>query len=126
MLKTTMALIGFALVTSPALAQSYGQKDIETIKSAYQANQLRFKRDYVGKAFDATIPLHTLSENSFLAGKFNASFGTDLLGEVECKVEAQADLDLLIEKSKGDPIHITGLIDDVGFGSIELARCTFK
>ncbi len=62
---TTLLATTTLLWTVPSSAQSnagLGAPDIQPIINTYRENEIRFKRDYVGKQFSAVLPFFKVSE----------------------------------------------------------------
>ena len=116
------------LSDKPPTTPSYlGLDDIARIHSTYKANQARFVRDFVGKAFSARTPLGDITENLMFKGSFNVSFGGNSWGgDVQCKFSDQSDVARITEMNKGDIVKIRGVIEDHSFGTIDLEDCSIS
>jgi hypothetical protein len=115
------------LSDNPPTTPYLGLDDIARIHSTYKANQARFVRDFVGKAFSARTPLGDITENLMFKGSFNVSFGGNSWGgDVQCKFSDQSDVARITEMNKGDIVKIRGVIEDHSFGTIDLEDCSIS
>lgn len=107
-------------------AESLGIGDLESMHSTYKANQIRFKRDYVGKSFVGRIAFRTVRESMFNDGEYTVEFGNGgFTSDVDCKVSDPSVIDKIVEWNKGDVINVSGVVADSLMGSIQLSGCSF-
>jgi hypothetical protein len=45
----------------------------------YEDNEIRFKRDYVGKTFSGVLPFKSADENLLAKGTYSIGFGSGLM-----------------------------------------------
>ena len=116
------------LPDNPPTTPTYlGLDDIARIHATYKANQARFVRDFVGKAFSARMPLGDITENPMFKGSFHVSLGGNTWGgDVQCKFSDQSDVARITEMNKGDIVNIRGIIEDHSFGTIDLQECAIS
>lgn len=103
-----------------------GLDDLVSAVDTYKKNQARFKRDYVGRAFRAKMPVYKISENAFMDGHWTIVLGDGVFGtkDVKCKTSNPADVNVIADWNKGDIISVTGLVADVMMGDVELSNCS--
>jgi len=103
-----------------------GEKDIETIIKTAQSNEIRFKRDFKGRPFKATLPVNRISENYFTEDRYTATFGNNLFSNnVTCEVKDRHTIDLMMDWDKGQIVAVAGNIGNARFGDIELKDCQY-
>ena len=73
--------VGVAALTLIALASAHAQQmlgadSLSNMVDTYRQNEARFKRDYVGKQFEGTLPFRSAKENLFVADRYLIGFGT--------------------------------------------------
>jgi hypothetical protein len=121
--------LGFVLLglSSPALGQqSFGAKDIATITKTSWSNEMRFKRDYKDKPFQAALPVNRISENFLLKDRYTATFGKNIIGNnVTCYVSDKPTIELMMDWDEGQMVTVSGTIDDTILGDIELKDCKY-
>ena len=101
--------------------------DLPKIVSTYRENEIRFKRDFVGKLFSDVLPFRSATESMFSGGSYRIGFGTGgFTSDVDCRVTSSADISRIVNWNKGEKIHIQGLVKDVTMGSVQLDRCNFS
>jgi hypothetical protein len=89
----------------------------------YEQNQIRFKRDWKGLAFEDAMPFRSGTENLFEKGQYTIGLGSGRwTSDVDCWISGK-DLDLLVNLNKGDMVRVFGSIKDVTLGTVELAAC---
>ena len=116
--------LGFA---ATSYAENLGQQDHTSMHETYKANQIRFKRDYVGRQFVGRIPFRTVRENVFDKGKYTVEFGTGgFTSDLDCKISDPAVIDRIVEWNKGDMVTVSGIVQDSMMGSIQLSACKFQ
>lgn len=136
---------GAAITTLPAVAQDYrslpsisgpqdtkavtlagtlGAADLPRIVDAYKANQLRFIRDFKGKAFAGVLPFRSATQNIVSPDSYTIGLGKgSLTSDLDCSFSDAFDLALMGNWNPGDEIAVTGTVKDVSFGSVQLSPC---
>jgi hypothetical protein len=133
MLLPRILAVGVMLLSlsSQALGQTsqqtpFGAKDIETITKTAKSNQMRFKRDYKGKLFEATLPVNRISENFLSKDRYTATFGRNTFSNnVDCEVADQKTIELMMDWDEGQMVTVSGTIDDTIMGDIRLKGCQY-
>jgi len=101
--------------------------DLPKVVSTYRENEMRFKRDFLGRKFLDVLPFMNSKEKIFAKDSYTVSFGTGrVLGDVDCTVSSPAAIAEIANWNKGDSIHIEGVVKDVTFGSVQLNPCTLS
>jgi hypothetical protein len=104
--------------------RNLNSKDLPNMVSTYHENEMRFKRDFVGKRFLDVLPFRSATENMFLKGMYTVGFGTgSLVSDVDCTITSPAAIDRIADWNKGDLIHIEGIVTDVTMESVNLDPC---
>jgi hypothetical protein len=121
-------LLATLSLSSEGLGQAsgpFGAKDIEAITKTSRTNDIRFKRDYKGKPFKATLPVNTISEHFLWSNRYTATFGRgQFSGNVSCDVKDKATIGLMMDWDEGQMVTVSGTIDDTTLGNIDLKDCT--
>jgi hypothetical protein len=123
--KAVLSLAAILLIPGAAQAADLGVADLPRVHSEYKANQARWAREFLDKTFAATMTLEGVS-NVFGNDEFLVSFlenPTDWMAGVQCRDVPPSDF--LINKNKGDPIFLRGVVKDHSFGSLDLRDCEF-
>jgi len=122
MLKKNLFLV--FLMPCFAFAQALSNSDIAPMHETYDANQARFKRDYVGKTLKANLPMSQVTESIFNKNSYRISLGNrSLLSDVDCVVSDKPTIDKIMNWNKGDLITVSGRVSDHVMGSIILEPC---
>jgi len=105
-----------------------GDDDLSKMTDTYDANKLRFKKNYAGTLFSSEMSFRTVKTAiDFVNDAYQVEFGlSGFTSDVDCKVMKQSTLDAIAEWNKADVISVTGIVDDVSFGSIQLIDCSFS
>ena len=114
-----------AFAASPTLAADLGVADLPEIHAEYEANQARWAREFLNKAFVATMKLNDV-HNAFGNNEFTVTFvGSSgrWTSDVACSNVPASDF--LISKNKGDSIFFRGIVADHAFGTLYLRDCEF-
>ena len=107
-----------------AFAQALSNSDINRMHETYEANQARFKRDYVGKTLNANLPLSRVTETLFNKNSYRISLGNRrIFSDVDCVVSDKPTVDKIMNWNKGDLITVSGRVSDHVMGSIILEPC---
>jgi hypothetical protein len=110
-----------------AEARTYGPGDVALIAETSKSNEMRFNRDYKGQNFVGTLPLARISEDPFVKGNFRVEFGAGGFGNnVDCKVQDQRTVDVMIDWNKGQSVTVSGVIADTLMGDIQLSDCKYS
>jgi len=126
MMRTFTYLFWLIFITcGTALGQTLTNNDVGKMHQTYEANQARFKRDYVGKIFTARLPLFSVTEDMFFKNSYRIGLGnlSSFTSEVDCLVSDRATVDKIMNWDKGNMITITGTVSDHIMGSIILEKC---
>ena len=121
---TNFILLAFITLGS-AFGQTLTNNDMGKMHQTYEANQARFKRDYVGKVFTARLPLFSVTEDMFFKNSYRIGLGnmSSFTSEVDCVVSDRATVEKIMNWDKGNMITITGTVSDHIMGSIILEKC---
>ena len=131
----TIRILGFgvaALITLIALASAHAQQmlsadGLSKMVDTYRQNEARFKRDYLGKQFEDTLPFRSAKENLFISDRYLIGFGTGVFtSDVDCTVADKAVMNRIVDWNKGDRIRVHGVVKDVLMGSVQLDGCLFS
>ena len=131
----TVRILGIgvaALITLIALASAHAQQmlgadRLSKMVDTYRENEARFKRDYVGKQFEDTLPFRSAKENLFIADRYLIGFGRGVFtSDVDCTVADKAVMNRIVDWNKGDRIRVRGVVKDVLMGSVQLDGCLFS
>jgi pyruvate/2-oxoglutarate dehydrogenase complex dihydrolipoamide acyltransferase (E2) component len=107
-----------------AAEEALGADSLSKIVDTYRQNEIRFKRDYVGKQFDDVLPFRSAKAKIFSEDQYTVGFGKGMfVSDIDCTVSDKATMDRVIDWNKGDRIRIRGVIKDVTMGSVQLDRC---
>jgi len=126
--QTLTAATVLTLVAGMAQAQALNSNDIAAVANASRTNEIRFNRDYKGRAFSDIMIFESASENPFTAGHYRLAFqsgkSTSFLGNgVDCKTSDQSVLNEVIDWNKGQRVSVTGTIRTTLMGDIQLDDC---
>jgi hypothetical protein len=110
-------------------ASVVGLAELRRIANTYCNNEIRFKRDYAGRKFEAVMPFNNASKQLFgLLPGYMLTFGPGGMsgGNVVCSIDDEPTIQRVIEWNKGRKAVIRGSIRDVNFmGDLHLgADCT--
>jgi uncharacterized protein len=101
--------------------------DLSRIVSTYRENEMRFKRDFLGRSFSDTLPFLKTTEKIFSKDVYRVSLGGgNISGDVDCTVSSPADIAVISNWNKGDNIVVDGVIKDVTLGSVQLEPCHLR
>lgn len=125
-MKKYLVTAALALVATVAQAADFGPTDIQRAIETYKQNEIRFGRDFAGKTISFTWTFNRARSRMFSNG-YVVEFGNGgFSGGVECDVNDQATIDTIIEWNKGQRVSVTGTIDDVTMGTLQLKGCTIR
>jgi hypothetical protein len=129
-MKTALLLAGavLALATPAQAVEDNGRaffsgSDLPRIIETSQSNDIRFNRDFAGKAFGTIGNFRGASENPFWKGHYNVSFGES--GRVYCWVSDAETLATIADWHKGRRVVVRGTIKNTTLGNLELTGCRF-
>jgi len=98
--------------------------DLKTVVGTYQENEMRFKRDFLGRQFSDVLPFRSTTESMFSKGSYRVGFGTgNFSSDVDCTANSPAEIAEIANWNKGDKIRIVGVVKDVTMGSVILDPC---
>ena len=118
------AFLGFS---ASAAAEPLGMQHLTSMHETYKANQIRFKRDFVGRQFSGRIAFRTVRESIFDDGEYTVEFGTGgFTSDIDCKISDPSVIDRIVEWNKGDMVTVSGVVRDSLMGSIQLSECRFQ
>jgi len=125
-MKKLLLATTLALATSAAFAAEFGGSDIQRAIDTYRANEVRFQRDFAGRSIDFNWVFYKASSR-FIGSGYRITIGNGgFSGNVDCIINDQATLDQLVNWNKGQRIHVTGIIDDVTMGDLQLKQCRLE
>jgi hypothetical protein len=107
-------------VAQPA-PSAYGLADLDAIVDASQHNEARFRRDYLGRSFRATLPFDSASEGLFSSGGNYLVFLGH--GSVHCTIDNPAMIAQIADLRRGQPLTVSGTIYDTTLGDLLLRDC---
>jgi hypothetical protein len=97
--------------------------DLPKVVSTYRENEMRFKRDFLGKPFSDVLPFRSATESTFIKGSYLVGFGKGFTGDVNCTVKSPLLISTIANWNKGDQIQIDGIVKDVTLGTVNLDEC---
>ena len=101
----------------------YGAADIQRAVKTYEANEVRFQRDFVGKSIDF-VSVFNRASSRWIGNGYRITFGNGSFGGgVDCVITDQTLLDKIVEWNKGQRVRIFGIIKDVTVGDLQLEQC---
>lgn len=113
-----------AIVAGPA--QNLSVSDLPAMHETYKKNEARFMRDYGGKNFAATMPIHSIGRELLSDEGYSVTFGSSMFSDVDCHVADKATIDMISNMNKGDNIIVSGIVEDHSFGAVVLKQCELK
>jgi len=121
-----LAIAAISIATlAPAIAADLGPEDIQRAIETYKQNEIRFKRDFVGKTIGFTWTFYNAKGNFFDDSEVRVEFGGGRFsGNVVCEDVDQKTKDLVIEWNKGQKASVSGTVNDVWFGNLHLKKCS--
>src|SRR5262249_5191319 len=127
MTKLLLSVAVLVFAGSATYAADLGPEAIQGSMDSYKNNKLRFNRDYKGKTIAFSWLFEEVSGKSYSDG-YRVKFGPGGLFSdgVVCYVLDQAVLNKIVEWNKGQKISVSGTIDDISFGNLELKNCQFE
>lgn len=123
--RASVAVVLMAMSGNVAAAD-FGGGDIAKMHSEYEANQARFMRNYKGKSLDVQMTMAAVTENIIFKGTYDVTFGKSTWGDIRCNISDPKQIDYIINKNKGDLIHVNGVIDDHLLGAVVLRNCALS
>ncbi len=130
-LKIIVFVMLCATFCSPAgaVAQTLDPSDLAQMHKTYDDNEVRYKRDYVGKTFSGVLPFKSAVDQApFKPGTYSVGFGNGLIiPDIECGgVSKQPTLNQIVNWHKGDKIRVTGVVTGHTLGHVDLEQCVFE
>ncbi len=108
-----------------AASQGLAASDIVEIIIAYHENELKFKRDYLGKTLIATMFFDNVGGAAFGAGYFVGFDGISGSAGLTCSFSETLPNEV-IDWDAGKSVSITGVVYDVVLSTLYLKRCSFN
>lgn len=102
---------------------SLSGSDLPMAVKTYRENEMRFKRDLVGKPFADVLPFKNASENVIFKGAYTVRFGKGFTNDVNCTVTSPLEISTIANWKDGDQIRVVGNVKDVTLGSVNLESC---
>jgi hypothetical protein len=102
---------------------SLSGSDLPMVVKTYRENEMRFKRDFVGKPFGDVLPFKNASENVIFKGAYTVRFGKGFTSDLDCTVTSPVEISTIANWKNGDQILIQGNVKDVTLGSVNLDSC---
>lgn len=121
--QTDSAAITPAVSSGTNTLASLGLTDLPAMHDTYDKNQARFFRDYGGRHFSASMPLHGVVRNWLDKSTFDVTFGQSMLGDIHCSINDTATINFVTDKNKGDMLKVSGTIKDHTLGVVQLDDC---
>jgi hypothetical protein len=119
----TGLIIFIAASTTPAGAP-LGARDLQAMHAMYTANELKFEHTFVGRRFEAALPLNSAS-GSWIGKTQHLYLGNGgFAGDILCDVSDDAALAIVAKVDKGDNIVARGTVHDSIMGTIILSDCS--
>ena len=100
--------------------------DLPKVVSTHRENEMRFKRDFLGKQFSDVLPYKSASEKILVKGSYLVGFGNNIISDVNCTAKSPTEISAIANWNKGDRIHIEGNVKDVTLGSVNLESRTLS
>jgi hypothetical protein len=104
------------------IAGAFSYDDVPAIVAAYKENELRFKREYVGRRFSDKLTLDRISAGM---GIFSDTQTRVSFGNVYCNV-VTGTVAGITNWRQGEQVEISGVVKDVWFSTVELQHCAFR
>jgi hypothetical protein len=111
-----------ALPPPRIIPHGFTNNDVPAMVAAYKQNEIRFKRDYVGRQFYDRLRLVRVSNGNGITSGVRTRFE---FGDVHCYVTT-GSVAGATNWIKGDLIEVSGIVKDVWFDTVELEQCAFR
>ncbi len=108
-----------------AASQELAASDIPKIIITYYEDKLKFKHDYLGKTFIATMFFDNVGGEVFGGGYFVGFDGINGSAGLACSF-SEAMPNEVIDWGEGKPVSLTGIVYDVVLANLYLKRCKFE
>lgn len=102
-----------------SVGTDFGLSHLEQITRVSQENEARFRRDYKGRTFSATMPLKDISPGF---GRLHVQFSGSFMIGVSCFVSKSEEAKLA-DMNKGQKYFVYGVIRDTVLGDLMLEDC---
>jgi hypothetical protein len=107
-------------------SQTITPEQVQTVIETYNANEARFTSNYRGKKFSGSMTLNAVEENVIFKNTFIVKFEIGD-AEVDCpNIEDKILIKRMVDWDKGQLVSVTGSIEDVTFGDLQLSGCKFS
>ena len=108
-----------------AASQELDASDIPKIINTYYEDEIKFKRDYLGKTLTATLFFNDAREKAFVTGYFIGFDGINGSAGLTCSFSETLPSEF-IDWEAGKPVSLTGIVSDVVLATLYLKRCEFE
>ncbi len=108
-----------------AASQELSASDIPKIIITYYEDNIKFKHDYLGKTFIATMFFDNVGGEVFGGGYFVGFDGINGSAGLTCSF-SEAMPNEVIDWDEGKPVSLTGIVYDVVLANLYLEKCTFE
>jgi hypothetical protein len=108
--------------SSPPRSRGLTYDDVPAMVAAYKQNEIRFKRNYVGRQFFDRLKLMRVSNGNGLTTDTRTRLDFD---NVHCYVTT-GSVPGVTSWNKGDLVEVWGVVKDVWFSTVELEQCVFR
>ena len=106
-------------------SQELTENDIPKIIISYYEDKLKYKHDYLGKTFTATMFFDDVGGQAFGGGYFVGFDGINGSAGVTCSFPETLPHEV-IDWEAGKPISLTGVVYDIVLATLYLERCEFE
>lgn len=106
--------------STAAWCAELNKTELPKMHATFAANPARFTHNYVGKPFEASMPVANITENADNRGHFIVTLGDK--SEITC---GDVPADDALAFNKGDTVDVTGAIADHTPEGMKLDHCAF-
>lgn len=106
-----------------AQAQTITPEQVSKVVDAYQSNEARFISTFRGKKFEGQFTLKSVDEDFMSKNTFNVYFEMDSPSIYCTGIRDKNEIKKISKFNKGQIIYVSGLIQDVVFGDLNLIKC---
>jgi hypothetical protein len=106
----------------PRTSSGLTYNDVPAMVAAYKQNEVRFKRDYVGRQFSDRLKLERVSNGNGITSDTRTRIN---FGNVHCYVTT-GSVPGVTSWNQGDLVEVWGIVKDVWFSTVELEQCVFR
>ena len=108
-----------------AVPQELDANDIPKIITTYYEDKLKFRRDYLGKAFISTMFFENIGGEAFGGGYFVGFAGINGSAGVTCSFSESLPNEV-IHWDAGKSVSLTGIVYRVVLVNLYLEKCEFE